>query len=231
MTNTTRSDANTLSILIHEKNKYQTIFNSLRSPAAVLDRNGRIDIVNPAWTDLFGNPPAAGCPSAPQTLADGPTACLAPVVDRFVASGAADITVEQPVETTAGTRHLVMRVRRMHDDDDRFSGCVVILEDVTSEKQAAAAACDSERLQGALALAGAVCHDLNQPLMAISGYAELLMMDCSEDTPHFGKLKKLAAQVEKVGGITRKLMHVTRYETKAYLDKQIIDIEKASESV
>ena len=44
----------------------------------------------------------------------------------------------------------------------------------------------------------------------------------------FKSLKKLSKQVAKVGQITKKLMHVTRYETKPYLDQQIIDIEKAS---
>ncbi|BBO91452.1 hypothetical protein DSCOOX_46320 [Desulfosarcina ovata subsp. ovata] len=36
-------------------------------------------------------------------------------------------------------------------------------------------------------------------------------------------------QVDKVGGITRKLMHVTRYKTKIYLDQQIIDIDQSSD--
>ena len=78
-------------------------------------------------------------------------------------------------------------------------------------------------------MAGAVCHDMNQPLMAIAGYAELLLMDCSENDPMADKLKKIAEQVAKMGDITQKLMRVTRYETKMYMDQQIIDINKSSE--
>jgi hypothetical protein len=33
-----------------------------------------------------------------------------------------------------------------------------------------------ERLQGVFEMAGAVCHELNQPLMAISGYTDFLAM-------------------------------------------------------
>lgn len=58
--------------------------------------------------------------------------------------------------------------------------------------------------------------------------AGLLLIDCPEDGPYTDRLKKIVAQVDKVGAITKKLMHVTRYETKPYLDQQIIDIEKAS---
>lgn len=227
MANKSESDLRTL---IDEKNKYLTIFNSLQSPVAVLDREGRIDTVNPAWSALFGMVAEPAIDPDQAEPDHDPAACLAPVITQFITGGMTETTVERSVDTVVGTRHLVIRIRRREDDHARFTGCVVMLEDVTSEKQAAAAACDSERLQGALALAGAVCHDLNQPLMAISGYAELLLMNCAQDAPHFSKLKKLAAQVERVGDITRKLMHVTRYETKAYMDRQIIDIEKASET-
>jgi PAS domain S-box-containing protein len=107
-------------------------------------------------------------------------------------------------------------------------GIVSVVRDISTLKLAEKATRSSERLQGALELAGAVCHDLNQPLMAITGYAELILMDCPEDAPYVQKLKKIVRQATKMGDITKKLMHVTRYETKTYLDQQIIDIEKAS---
>jgi PAS domain S-box-containing protein len=119
-------------------------------------------------------------------------------------------------------------VTQMKRADGTPLGIVSILRDISAIKMAEEATRNSERLHGALELAGAVCHDLNQPLMAISGYAELILMDCPEDAPHFPKLKKIVDQVSKLGNITNKLMHVTRYETKTYMDQQIIDIEKAS---
>jgi PAS domain S-box-containing protein len=107
-------------------------------------------------------------------------------------------------------------------------GIVCVVRDLTVLKEAEAAAHHSARLQGALELAGAVCHDLNQPLMAITGYAELILLECPDDAPHAPLLNKIVDQVAKVGAITKKLMRVTRYETKTYLNQQIIDIDKAS---
>ncbi len=63
---------------------------------------------------------------------------------------------------------------------------------------------------------------------AITGHAELLLMNCPEGAPHFDKLNKIVSQVAKLGDITQKLMCVTRYETKTYMDQQIIDIDRAS---
>ncbi|MBW1961033.1 MAG: PAS domain S-box protein [Deltaproteobacteria bacterium] len=87
-----------------------------------------------------------------------------------------------------------------------------------------------ERLQIILETAGAVCHELNQPLMAISGYSELLLMKTSEEDPLRDKIAKILEQANRMGEITGKLMGITKYKTKSYGGgEKIIDIEKASQ--
>jgi two-component system, response regulator PdtaR len=54
-------------------------------------------------------------------------------------------------------------------------------------------------------------------------------MNIKENDPHYGKMKEMKAQVERMGGITQKLMGITSYETMEYLNGRIIDINKASE--
>lgn len=87
-----------------------------------------------------------------------------------------------------------------------------------------------EKLQGVLEMAGAVCHELNQPLQSVSGYAELLTMNMPEDDPNFLRLKRIKEGVEWIGQLTRKIMGISKYETKLYLDgnNRIIDIDNAS---
>ena len=86
-----------------------------------------------------------------------------------------------------------------------------------------------EKLQGAIEMAGAVCHEINQPLMAISGYSTLVSMSLAENDPLKDKLLKIMEQVDRLGQITRKLMRINRYETKEYLSDKIIDIDKSAE--
>jgi K+-sensing histidine kinase KdpD len=86
-----------------------------------------------------------------------------------------------------------------------------------------------ERLQGVLEMAGAACHELAQPLQTLSGYSHLLLTDLPEDNPQFGEIKKIKETVDQLGRITKKIMHITRYETKEYIEGyNIIDIDKAS---
>ncbi|BBO91451.1 PAS domain S-box protein [Desulfosarcina ovata] len=287
------------------RDKYLTLFESLQFPVALLDKDCRIDAMNSAWKNLFRDASHAGAgndtESRPHTLATW----ISDDVRGFVSSGRDEDVIEKRVETVAGKRHLSVKLKRMPDVGDTFSGCVIVLDDITRQKKtelalqettiwltkmfnaleeavfigtsqgmivnanraarrifgyaledlknqttellhvdhehfmafntrlkeeltkgesttieyvarrkngevfpvianvtrlkrednktlgivsilrdisaikmAEEAARDSERLQGALELAGAVCHDMNQPLMAITGYAELLLMEC-----------------------------------------------------
>ena len=85
-----------------------------------------------------------------------------------------------------------------------------------------------EKLQGVLELAGAACHELNQPMQALVGYCDLLMMDVDENNTRVDKIEKITAQAERIRNITKKLANITKYETTNYLDTKIIDIDKSS---
>ncbi|MCF8075347.1 MAG: response regulator [Desulfotignum sp.] len=86
-----------------------------------------------------------------------------------------------------------------------------------------------EKLSGILELAGAVCHELNQPLQSVFGYSEILLMDLDADDGNYETLKKIQHEIGRIGELTRKIMKITRYQTKPYLKSQIVDIDRSSE--
>ena len=88
-----------------------------------------------------------------------------------------------------------------------------------------------EKLDGVIEMAGAISHEMNQPLQAVSGISELMLMCIPEDDPMHGQIRRIKDQAIRMGDITRKLMRITKYETKDYMgDVKIIDIDKASGS-
>ena len=108
---------------------------------------------------------------------------------------------------------------------------VSVLTDVTARKKSEELLREKDRLQGVLELSGAVCHELNQPLMSIQGYFDLILMDTPEDAELCSKIDKIQVQIERLSNITRKLMKISRYETKAYLKEKIVDLTKASTEI
>lgn len=113
---------------------------------------------------------------------------------------------------------------------DRICLSVGNLTPVTKEMRSEEERIEMERLQVSLEMAGAVCHELNQPIQGISGYAETLLYEMEHGGPDRRKLESIMAMTDRMGKITRKLMKITRYETKDYLKGvRIVDIDRSSE--
>lgn len=85
------------------------------------------------------------------------------------------------------------------------------------------------RLQTAMELAGAACHELNQPMQVVSGYAELLRQEAGQAETLRRPLHEIIAQVDKMADILKKINNITAYETREYIDGiKIVDLEKSS---
>ncbi len=89
-----------------------------------------------------------------------------------------------------------------------------------------------EKLQAILEMAGAVCHELNQPMMAVLGHSELLTLSLSAEDPNYKKIRKIKEQIDRMSRITGKLMSITKYETKNYSrGDKIVDLDKSSQEI
>lgn len=122
----------------------------------------------------------------------------------------------------------IATVQSFEEDEICISlGCLTI---VTKEMKAEEERLKRERLQVTLEMAGAVCHELNQPMQAVSGYTETLLREIPDNDPSHDRLDKMMIEINRMGRITRKLMRITKYKTKDYLHGiKIVDIDKASD--
>ena len=110
-------------------------------------------------------------------------------------------------------------------------GCVVVLSDLTEKNRAARDRLQREKLEGVLETAGAVCHEFNQPLQALSGFLEILAVQLGPQQDGAPFMERALAQIERMRTITTKLQGITHYETMEYGEKtKIIDIHKSSQA-
>jgi len=114
--------------------------------------------------------------------------------------------------------------------DDAPLGVLLTARDISERKKGDEERLKREKLQGVVEMAGAVCHELNQPMQSILGYIQLIDIDKLDDDCMAEKLLKINKAIRLMGSITRKIMCITRYETKAYLERQIIDIDQSSKT-
>ena len=120
-----------------------------------------------------------------------------------------------PLEVTCvkkdGTEFIVQMMVTSQNADNNFSNRIAIIVDLTERLKAEDDRVLKEKLQASLEMTGTVCHEMNQPIMAISGYSELLLGAVDEDDPSYEKIKKINLQSIRAGEITRKLMKLTNY--------------------
>jgi PAS domain S-box-containing protein len=126
-------------------------------------------------------------------------------------------------------REFLVNIAAINSDQGHAMGSVGVMLDLTEKNRAARDRFQKEKLQGVLETAGAVCHEMNQPLQTILGHTELTLADISPDNPAFLSLTKISKQIDRMAEITHKLQSITYYKTMDYDSKtKIIDIHKAS---
>ncbi len=149
--------------LTNEKNKYLTIFESLKDPVVLLDSDGAIDNANHAAAELFGGSavPGAGYYGSDHlALLDG-------VLETLVGNDG-----EHVLETTLGPRCFEVKSQPMLDVSEKFAGTVLIFNDVSDYKDALDRAEQANRTKSAFL--AAMSHEIRTPINGIIGTATLL---------------------------------------------------------
>lgn len=111
-------------------------------------------------------------------------------------------------EITLGNNVFTVRSFRMHPDvDDK--GCVLVIRDITSEKEKELRLIQAEKLSALGQLITGVAHELNNPLTAISGFSSLLLTTASDDNIR-DIAKKINKSAERASKIVEDLLVFSR---------------------
>ncbi len=102
---------------------------------------------------------------------------------------------------------------------------LAVTRDITARRRALRAQLEQEKLQGVLEIAGATCHEINQPLQ----YLYLLLSEVIEANPEDEVLHEIKRQCDRIRAIMKKMESITVYESTEYIrGKKIVDINQAS---
>ena len=102
---------------------------------------------------------------------------------------------------------------------------IVSVEDVTEFKK-------KERLAAAMETIGAACHELNNPLQSVTGNIDLMRMELNDKDFDKDSINRMIDKIDtaskRIGDIVSKLINLKVYETKKYLNSEILDVEKST---
>ncbi|MCK5311945.1 MAG: response regulator [Desulfobacteraceae bacterium] len=107
------------------------------------------------------------------------------------------------------------------DNNNEISGAFAFVSDITESKK-------NHQLAIVIETAGAICHELHQPMQTIFGYVEHILLEMTEQDKNYEFVTIIKESIDRMTRITNKLSNITNHETKKYVDKIIVDIEKSS---
>jgi PAS domain S-box-containing protein len=113
---------------------------------------------------------------------------------------------------------------------DPMQRATFTISDISWRKRAEAKLLQNQKLQAAVEMAGAVCHEMNQPMqLTLVELAEFLVMERYQRSDIEERVARIRHSLNVLRDMSRKLMHITSYETRDYVEgEKIVDIDKAS---
>jgi PAS domain S-box-containing protein len=137
---------------------------------------------------------------------------------------------ELPLVLRDGSEKWISQQVQFIFDHDEIIGFQATARDITDRRKAEEEQREREKLSTIVETAGMVCHEMNQPMQAILGHADLLSLTVKDSDPQRKRIDTIKEQIMRMSRITRKLMGITRYETKPYAGvSKIVDLDKSAE--
>jgi PAS domain S-box-containing protein len=196
----------------------------------IMDGDGKAVYLNTAFGHMFGHTIESINRAGFESLYADRDA--SDEVHNRVGAGASWEGEARMISAQGGECEAYLRVSPILNNEFDVIGALLMCADITDRKRIEAEQIDRQKLQAIVELAGAACHEFNQPLQVVSGHTELMLIRMSQDHSLRRQIEAVKEQVDRMVRITRKLGNITSYETRSYFeDIRIIDIDKASGSV
>ncbi|MBN1937284.1 MAG: response regulator [Anaerolineae bacterium] len=190
--------------------RVQQIVDTVPEGVLLLDADGRIVLANPlAQRDLVTLAPVPEDESA-----GGPYQ----LYTQMPLPGLGDCSLASLLEPppqglwheVAGDGQRFEVIARAIEQEVVSGGWVIVIRDVTQEREIARHVRQQERLAAIGQLAAGIAHDFNNHLTAINGYSELLLLGLPTEDPRRADLEEIKKAAGRSASLTRQLLAFSR---------------------
>ncbi|MCF8111387.1 MAG: response regulator [Desulfobacteraceae bacterium] len=193
--------------LLESKKHYETTLNHMSEGLLELVDNSIIVFANPAAISILGLPEEKLLSSALAGLFDEPAKTLINLKLGECAASEKETELDELIEIQS--RLLSVKIIAVTGGNTRTTNLVMI-RDVTREKQLEAQLQRAKKMEAVGTLAGGVAHDLNNVLSAIVTYPDLLLPQLPEDSPLRKPIQTMRDSGNKAVAIVQDLLTLAR---------------------
>jgi two-component system cell cycle sensor histidine kinase/response regulator CckA len=189
---------------------FQRFFEEAPTSILLLDADKKIEQLNSAFTNLFGEMVPVGASLG--TLVSNEDLPGAEEHLRRVAElgrGVLPITVRLKGKRQASV--IVYASRR--EDKGQTVGFILHLIDTTEQKRLEAQFAQSQKMQAVGLLAGGIAHDFNNLLTAMIGFCDLLLLRHRAGDQSFADIMQIKQNANRAANLVRQLLAFSRQQT------------------
>ena len=212
--------------LQHSGARLKAILESSPDPIVVYDIRGYPQYLNPAFTRVFGW-------SIDELLGKRIPYVPDDQKEKLASADQQLLSALKPVrfETQRLTKHgdlldILISNGPIMDIDDKPSGFVVILTDITERNRLTAQFHAAQKLESLGTLAGGIAHDFNNLLTGIIGHVSLMMTENDTQQPNMEHMKAIERYAKDATDLTKQLLGFARggkFEVKPTNIKDLIE--------
>jgi two-component system NtrC family sensor kinase len=178
----------------------------------ITDKNGLIEWVNPAFTELTGYSAEEAVGKNPGVLVKSGVHDLAFYSEMWATLLAGEVWRGQMMN-----RHKDgsiypegQTITPVKDSSGVITHFIAIKRDLTEHRKLEAQLRQSQKMESIGTLAGGIAHDFNNILSAIIGYGEFTLMKMAADDQLRGYIKSMLEAAERAAKLTKELLHFSR---------------------
>ena len=202
-----------------------------QSPLSVIitDKNGRIEYVNPGFTQITGYSSDDVIGVNPKILQSGETTSSTyEMLWKTITSGETWQGELLDKRKNGESYWALALIAPIKNRDGIITNFLGIQEDITNQKKLEEQLFQSQKLESIGRLAGGIAHDFNNLLTPILAYSQFLIPEFSEGDPIREDLEQIRNAGERAARLTRQLLAFSR---KQILQPEVLNInEIVSES-
>ncbi|MBC8209210.1 MAG: GAF domain-containing protein [Desulfobulbaceae bacterium] len=201
------------------------ILNCIRPQLLVVDRDMRLVLANHALLEAVGRSEAEVLGMNYHELWNHDDCQVDQCPVNRVLSDGEPSTYTHQIMKEDGVHWIERTASPMHDREGLVEYVIEIIRDVTAKRRFEEEQLERVKLQGVVELAGTVAHEINTPLFAALGTAQLLEDDI-EGSDARNEVATIVRNLRTIGDLTAKMTRMTGFESRDYVgDTKIVDLK------
>ena len=191
------------------------IIDCIRPQLIVIDRHGRVVMANRAFLEASGWQEGEVLGMEYRQLCRSEEEKEMCPVNQVLTSGRMASSV-QHLQGEGGPRWFERTATPMIDESGEVEFVIEVIRDLTAQRLLEAEQVERSKLEGVVEMAGAVAHEINTPLFAALGTAQMLEADLA-GTAEEEDIRTVIRNLKTISELTAKMTAMTGYSSRDYV--------------